>query len=115
MSHTKNNGDLEISSVEFEKFIENNKGKITVIDFFAEWCMPCLMLAPVIEELADKLSNKIAVAKINIDDNSEIASRFHVMSIPTIVIFKEGKEIDRIVGALPAEALEERILKNAQV
>ena len=113
MAYKNNNGDLEISSSEFNKFIENNKGKITVIDFFAEWCMPCLMIAPVIEELADKLHDKVAVAKMNVDDNSEIASKFHVMSIPTIIIFKEGKEIDRIVGSLPAEALEERILKNA--
>lgn len=105
-------GEQEIKMVEeignhgeFDKFIE--KG-ICVIDFWAEWCMPCLMMAPIFEEVSEKFS-KIKFGKVNIEDNKELASKFNIMSIPCLIIFKSGKEADRIIGAVPAEALEEKI------
>jgi len=99
----------EISEKQFSEFVSNS---LSVIDFYADWCLPCLILTPVVEELAEKFKGKIAFAKVNIDENSNLASRFKVMSIPTILIFKEGKEIERITGALPPEVIEERIGKH---
>jgi len=101
-----NNGVEEISEKEFE---ENINKPVSVIDFFAEWCMPCLIMAPVIEELADKFKGKIKFAKVNIDENSSIAGKFKIMSIPTLIIFKEGEEVERIIGAIDSEQLEEKL------
>jgi thioredoxin 1 len=103
------NNNLEISQNEFSEIV---KHPLTVVDFFAEWCMPCLMLAPVIEDLASAYGEKIKFAKMNIDDNSEIAKKFNVMSIPTLIVFKHGKEVERITGALPQEVLEEKLQKH---
>jgi thioredoxin 1 len=99
----------ELGTKEFEKII-SDKG-IIVVDFFAEWCMPCLMMAPVFEELCDndKFKGKVKFAKINIDDNSDLASKFKVMSIPTIIAFKDGKELKRFIGAMQPDDLENRI------
>jgi len=90
---------------EFDKFIKDGT---VVVDFFAEWCMPCVMMAPVFEEISEKFS-KIKFGKLNIDENRDLASRFKVMSIPCIIVFKNGKEAERIIGAVPGEQLEERI------
>ncbi len=97
----------ELSKKEFEAF---TKKGIVVVDFFAEWCMPCLMLAPVVEELSEKMK-KIRFGKVNIDDSKDLAEEFAVMSVPTLIVFKDGKEVDRIVGSLPADVLEERLKK----
>jgi thioredoxin 1 len=82
-----------------------------VVDCWAEWCAPCLMVHPIIENLAKKYKGKIAFAKLNIDQNREIAERFSIMSIPTLLVFKEGQNVDSIIGAMPQEALEEKIGK----
>ena len=92
---------------EFEKAIE--KG-ISIVDFFAEWCMPCVMMGPVFEEVAEKFK-KFKFRKVNIEDNKDLASKYKVMSIPCIIVFKDGKEIDRIIGSVPEEVLEEKIGK----
>ena len=97
----------EISSKEFYKEINSSKN-IIIVDFFAEWCMPCVMMAPVIEELAGKLKN-IKFLKVNVDENQDLSSEFDISSIPCLIVFKNGKEIDRIKGALPASVLEEKI------
>jgi thioredoxin 1 len=102
-----NDKAVEISSREFEETINNSK-KIAIVDFYAEWCMPCLMMSPIIEEMASKFV-KIKFAKINIDENKELASKFNIMSIPCLIIFKNGKEIGRIIGSLAPEELEEKI------
>ncbi len=98
----------EITEKEFYKRIKDG---LTVIDFFAEWCMPCLMMAPILDEVEEKFKGKINFAKINVDDNSEIASKYGVMSIPTFVIFKDGKEIERFTGAMTSEQFEENLGK----
>jgi len=97
----------ELSGKEFEAF---TKKGLVVVDFFAEWCMPCIMLAPVIEEISDKMK-KIKFGKVNIDDSRDISEEFAVMSVPTLIVFKDGKEVDRIVGSLPSDVLEERLSK----
>jgi thioredoxin 1 len=79
-----------------------------VVDFWAEWCGPCKMIAPVLEEIAKEHEGKIAIAKLNVDDNPEIARRFEVMSIPTLLVFSEGQVRRRLVGAKgKAQLLEE--------
>jgi len=80
-----------------------------VIDCWAEWCAPCLMVHPIIENLAKKYKGEISFAKLNIDENKEIAQRFGIMSIPTLLVFKNGQNIDSIIGAMPQNVLEEKI------
>ena len=108
-----NDKAIEISSREFEETINDDKKKAVVVDFYAEWCMPCLMIAPVIEELAGKFK-QIKFVRINVDENKELASRFDISSIPCLIIFKKGEEVERIKGALPEEVLEEKIAKYAK-
>ncbi|MCD6583897.1 MAG: thioredoxin [Candidatus Omnitrophica bacterium] len=81
---------------------------ILVVDFWAQWCAPCLMLAPIIERLAKKYKGKIVFGKLNIEENQEIASRFGIMSIPTLIIFKKGNIMDTLIGVTPESTLEEK-------
>ncbi len=84
----------------------------TLVDFWAPWCGPCRALSPVVEEIAGEMAGTINVAKCNVDDNQDLAMRFHVMSIPTLVLFKNGQEIGRTVGAMPKVRLFEEIKRN---
>lgn len=77
---------------------------ISMVDFWAEWCGPCKMLGPVIEELGTQYEGKALVGKVNVDDEPELAQRYGVMSIPTVIFFKDGQEIDRKVGVMPPAA-----------
>jgi len=96
-----------LSTSNFDEAIK--KYPYLVIDCWAEWCTPCLMVHPIIENLAKKHKGKIAFAKLNIDQNREIAERFSIMSIPTLLVFKEGQNVDSILGAMPENVLEEKI------
>lgn len=80
-----------------------------LVDFWAPWCGPCRMVAPVMEELAEKYGNRLKVVKVNVDDNNELASRYGVMSIPTIKLFKSGSEVENFIGAQPKDAFSERL------
>ncbi|MCL5408456.1 MAG: thioredoxin [Candidatus Omnitrophica bacterium] len=82
---------------------------VSLIDFFADWCGPCRMMEPVIEELSTELEGKILVAKVNVDQYSNIASKYQIFSIPTFIIFKDGKETERITGAIGKSALLDKI------
>ena len=97
---------VQISDKEFDGFVSSNR--IVVVDCYADWCMPCRMVAPIMEELAKEMEG-VAFAKLNVDYNQSTAMKFGIMSIPTILIFKEGKLVDQIVGALPKKALGDRI------
>lgn len=86
----------------FEEQVIGGQG-VVLVDFWANWCGPCKMLAPTIEELSEELTGKALVGKVDIDELGDLASRFHVMSIPTVIIFKDGVEADRLVGFLPKQ------------
>ncbi|WP_213318773.1 thioredoxin [Chlamydiifrater volucris] len=83
-----------VSDDSFDAFVAS---KLVLIDFFAEWCGPCRMLTPIIEELASEISG-LSVGKINIDENSKVAGALGISSIPTLILFKDGKEVERVVG-----------------
>ena len=80
-----------------------------LVDFWAEWCGPCKMIAPVLEEIAAENAGKVRIAKLNIDDNLDVTRRFDVMSIPTLILFKDGEPKARLIGAKPKGALLEEI------
>ncbi len=102
---SENNGVEEISGNHFNEFIKED---LVVIDFWASWCMPCVTMTPIIEETAEKFK-KIKFAKVNVDENSKLAQKFKIMSIPTMIIFKKGKEVERLTGSMPAVVLEEKL------
>ena len=80
-----------------------------MIDFWADWCAPCKMVAPVVEELAGDYDGKIKVAKVDVDANPEIAGKYGIRSIPTMLFFKDGKPVNQVVGAVPKQVLQERL------
>lgn len=80
-----------------------------LVDFYADWCGPCQALGPVIDNLADKYAGKIKIAKLNIDEHRKVALTYRVMSIPTLFFFKDGEIVERITGALPQAALEQKL------
>lgn len=87
----------------------------TLVDFWAAWCGPCRMLAPVVEELATKYDQKVQVCKLNVDENQGVASKFNIMSIPTLILFKGGKPLRQIIGYRPRQEIEKEVdavLKN---
>ena len=100
--------ELQLADNNFKKEVEQGKG-LTVVDFWAPWCGPCQMMGPVIEELAKEYEGKVKIGKLNVDENPETSQNFQVMSIPTIVFFKDGKEVERVVGAKDKESLMDKI------
>ena len=85
-----------------------------LVDFWAEWCAPCKMIAPAVEELAKSYDGKMKFAKLDVDNNNKIALQYGVMSIPTLIIFKDGQEKERIIGAVAKGQLEKKIIPNIQ-
>jgi len=106
---TNNDKVPELTNGEFENYTKNG---LTLIDFFAEWCMPCVMMSPVIDELADKFDGKIKFGKVNVDENGELAGKFGVRSIPNFVLLKDGKVLEQFMGAMPAEDFQEKLEKH---
>jgi thioredoxin len=100
---------ITLNDANFDQIVQRHP--LMVVDCWAAWCGPCQMVAPIIDELAREYAGKIVFGKLNVDENPKTAGRFGIMSIPTLLIMKNGKEIDRIIGALPKEALKAKIDK----
>jgi thioredoxin 1 len=101
-------GVVALTSASWDNEVLQSKG-IVVVDFWAVWCGPCRMVAPTIEELAKEYAGKIKVGKLNTDENSDIASKYKIMGIPTIMFFKDGQRVDQIVGAVPKQQIKSKI------
>ncbi len=97
---------LELTNDNFEQTIAEG---VTMVDFWAPWCGPCRMIAPVIEELAEDFDGKAKIAKVNTDDEQEIAVKYGIRSIPTILFFKDGEMVDQMVGAAGKDVFAEKI------
>lgn len=100
---------LEITDATFEEVLKSDKP--VVIDFWAEWCGPCRMVGPVIEELATEYADKVVIGKVDVDSNDEITSKYGIRNIPTILFFKNGEIIDKQVGAAQKSVLADKIEK----
>jgi thioredoxin 1 len=101
------NKPVEVTDKTFDETIRNNQ--LVVVDCWAPWCGPCQMVAPIIEELARQYAGKVLFGKLNVDENSLVAMQYGIMGIPTLLFFKNGELIDRIVGAIPKQMLEQKI------
>ncbi|TDM15736.1 thioredoxin [Macrococcus bovicus] len=93
-------------------FDEQIKEGVTLVDFWAPWCGPCKMIAPVLEDLAGDVDGKADIVKVNVDDNQATAAKFEVMSIPTLIVFKDGQAVDKVVGFQPKEQLQSVLEKH---
>lgn len=98
---------LNVVDDTFDETIKNSS--LVVIDFWAEWCMPCKMIEPIVEQLAQEYEGKAAFGKMNIDENKNTPAKHGIMSIPTLLIFKDGELVDKIVGVLPKEKIEDKL------
>jgi thioredoxin 1 len=107
MSTPNINKPIVVSDRNFEQTIKSYP--VVVVDCWAAWCAPCRAVAPVVDELARQYSGKIVFGKLNVDENPETAQRFGIMAIPTLLVMKNAKEVDRIVGALPKSELQAKI------
>jgi thioredoxin 1 len=93
-----------------DKNFNQHTGKgIAVVDFWASWCMPCKLMVPVLNELAEEAGDQVTVCKVNIEEYQSVAARFNVRNIPTLIIFRNGKEVDRIVGVKPKDFILKKI------
>ncbi|MAR16454.1 MAG: thioredoxin [Flammeovirgaceae bacterium] len=101
---------VEITDSNFNEIVTKND--VVLVDFWAEWCGPCRMIAPMIEELANEYDGKAVIGKLDVDNNQESSIKFGVRSIPTLLVFKDGEMVDRHVGAVPKETLSSSINSN---
>ena len=100
--------EIEVNGNNFQQEVLESSIPV-LVDFWASWCMPCRMLAPTIEKLAEENQDKLKVCKLNTDENQNIAAQYGIQGIPTLIIFKEGKEVGRTVGAMSKEKLQEKL------
>lgn len=98
---------LEITDANFEEVI--NTDQPVLVDFWAEWCGPCKMIGPVVEELAEDFEGKAVIGKVNVDENPETAAKFGIRSIPTLLVLKGGEIVDKQVGAVPKNVLSQKV------
>jgi len=99
---------VKITSENFKKEVLESDVPV-IVDFWAQWCRPCLMLGPIIEEIAEDLAGQVKVGKVNVDEESYLANQFRISSIPTVMLFKEGKPVSQVIGLLRKEDLIRRL------
>ena len=104
---------IEISDATFASEVDQSE-KPVLVDFWAPWCGPCRMLAPTVEQIAEEEGTRLKVVKLNVDENPATATRFQIMSIPTLVLFKGGQQVERLVGAMPKAGIMSQIEKHLQ-
>jgi thioredoxin 1 len=102
-----------INSNEFQENVLNGNEAV-LVDFFAEWCGPCKMIAPVLEELSNEMKGKAKIFKVDVDKSRDLAQKYGVMAVPTLIIFKDGKAVDKIMGFQPKEALKARLEQHSK-
>jgi thioredoxin 1 len=104
---------LIVTDATFDRDVVRVQGKPVLVDAWAPWCGPCRMIGPIMEQLAAESNGRYRIAKLNVDENPRIASQFQIQSIPTMLIFKDGKLVDRLVGAQPKQAIAGRLAQFA--
>lgn len=104
---------MAILDVTDQNFSQETAEGLVLVDFWAPWCGPCKMIAPVLDELDGEMGDKVQIVKLNVDDNQETAGKYGVMSIPTLLLMKDGNVVDQVVGFQPKEALAELINKHS--
>lgn len=97
-----------VNTNDFNENVENNNG-VVVVDFFAEWCGPCKMLAPVFKDLDEEIGDKVKFMKVDIDKDINLAEKFQITSVPTMIVFKDGKPVDTIMGFRPKDMIKSQI------
>jgi len=104
------NNDIvpELTNGEFDNF---SKSGLVFLDFFAEWCMPCTMMSPIVDDVSQNFKDKIKFGKVNVDENTKIAQKFEVSSIPTFILLKDSKVLERFSGTTSQDELEEKLKK----
>ncbi len=100
--------EIILKDENFQEEIGGHKG-VAIIDFWAVWCVPCRMVSPIIEQIAEEYAGQVKVGKLNVDENRGVAAQFGIMSIPTIMIFKDGQMVDQIIGAVPKSVIVAKI------
>ena len=103
---------MAVTDESFASEVEQHSG-LTVVDFWATWCGPCRMIAPILEQLSEEFEGKVKVTKLDVDANQKTAMRFQVRSIPTLLFFKDGKLVDQVIGAVPKPALAAKFAQHA--
>ncbi|WP_210364987.1 thioredoxin [Bacillus sp. REN3] len=100
---------MAITNATDQTFNTETQSGVVLVDFWAPWCGPCKMIAPVLEELDAEMGDKVKIVKLDVDDNQETAAKYGVMSIPTLLVFKDGEVVDKVIGFQPKEALAGRL------
>jgi thioredoxin 1 len=103
---------VAVTDSNFEQEVEQASG-LTIVDFWATWCGPCRMIAPILDQLATEYDGKVRVAKLDVDSNQKTTMRFNVRSIPAMLFFKDGKLVDQVIGAVPKAALAAKFAQHA--
>jgi thioredoxin 1 len=103
--------NLKMSTADFEKEVLQSDVPV-LVDFWATWCGPCVAIAPAVEQIAQEMAGKAKVFKVNVDEEGELAARYGIMSIPALIVFKNGQEVDRMVGAGPKDQIKSLIERH---